>query len=192
MSASRLKLGAAIIVPCFIVVLAFGAIHKDRLIEEDYPTVDLQPVRGDPGPMRLRLEDGAYKCSVCHSTATTPERYPRLIPEHASKIDLRHGNNDNCFNCHHEGNRLVFVAYDGTEIPAEERTELCKKCHGPRCRDWEEDAHGRASGYWDPLFGESKKLMCVQCHDPHAPAFTTLSPLPGPKIGRGHERKSEN
>ena len=62
--------------------------------------------------------------------------------------------------------------------------DLCASCHGPTYRDWEKGIHGRTNGYWDTSKGEQTRLVCTQCHDPHAPAFGKLVPLPGPNTLR--------
>src|SRR5436190_5125 len=53
-------------------------------------------------------------------------------------------------------------------------------CHGPTYRDWEIGIHGRKSGYWDKRLGAAVRQDCTSCHDPHSPAFPSLTPGPGP------------
>jgi hypothetical protein len=57
---------------------------------------------------------------------------------------------------------------------------LCAGCHGPTYRDWSKGIHGRTNGYWDTGRGVIRRLLCTQCHAPHAPAFAPMSLLPGP------------
>ena len=59
-------------------------------------------------------------------------------------------------------------------------TLLCAKCHGPKYRDWKAGVHGRQNGYWDATKGPKEKLRCIQCHDPHKPAFPPIKPLAPP------------
>lgn len=167
---------------CLAGFLSFALVREDGTRRAPRQRVDLQPVRGDVRPLLLRRGDVVYECSRCHRTAQAPERYPRLIAQHAKETVLNHGRNDFCLNCHHQNNRMAYVAHDGSEIPADRPSYLCGQCHGPRYRDWEMGLHGRPSGYWKRGLGESQTLHCIQCHDPHAPRFASLEPLPGPQV----------
>lgn len=156
-------------------------------------TVDLSPVRGEVKPLRLRRTGFTYKCSECHKSFETVRRSERLVAEHTD-LELDHGSNDYCLNCHHPTNRNVYVDHDGSEIPADEPARLCGKCHGPVYRDWRNGVHGRRTGFWNLTMGSSKRLLCIQCHDPHKPKFGSLAPLPGPRVGHvsgGHEAELE-
>jgi predicted CXXCH cytochrome family protein len=44
--------------------------------------------------------------------------------------------------------------------------------------------HGRTDGYWDEERGPVHRKKCIQCHDPHAPAFGAMTPAPGPNTIR--------
>lgn len=152
------------------------------------PDIDFQPVRGDFKPLRLRRDGFVYKCSECHRTFKSPLERRVLVAEHTG-LKLDHGQNDYCLNCHHKTNRDAYAAHDGSEIPSDRPAKLCGKCHGLVYRDWLEGAHGRLHGFWDRNRGMQSRLLCIQCHDPHAPKFPKLSPMPGPAIHnkRGHE-----
>ncbi|HOX57206.1 MAG TPA: hypothetical protein P5205_08680 [Candidatus Paceibacterota bacterium] len=93
-------------------------------------------------------------------------------------IQLDHGNNRFCLNCHHPSNRNAFVDYDGGEIVEADVVQLCAKCHGTIYRDWQAGVHGRANGFWNAELGVKTRLRCIQCHDPHSPKFKALKPLP--------------
>ena len=58
--------------------------------------------------------------------------------------------------------------------------QLCGSCHGPTLEDWEAGAHGRISGYWNRSLGPITRQLCVNCHNPHSPAFQGRKPAPGP------------
>ena len=103
----------------------------------------------------------------------------RIWVEHKD-IQLQHGNNKFCLNCHHPTNRNAFKHDDGTEIAEQDVVSLCARCHGTVHRDWQAGVHGRQNGSWDRTRGESTKLRCIQCHDPHNPKFPTLLALPAP------------
>ena len=93
---------------------------------------------------------------------------------------MEHGINSRCFNCHLRGDRNAFADYRGEPIPYDQPQMLCAKCHGPVYRDWTHGVHGRTNGYWDPARGPTHRLRCIECHDPHAPAFAAMKPAPGP------------
>lgn len=118
-----------------------------------------------------------YNCMECHKLLKPRWHYDRPLNEHKD-IRLEHGNNRFCLNCHHPTNRNAFVDYDGSEIKESDVVLLCAKCHGPTYRDWQAGVHGRQNGYWNKAMGDSTKLRCIQCHDPHQPAFHSMKPLP--------------
>lgn len=119
-----------------------------------------------------------YNCMECHKLLKQPKwKYDRPMVEHQD-IKLQHGNNRFCLNCHHPANRNAFVDYDGSEIKQADVVMLCAKCHGTTYRDWQAGVHGRQNGYWNKEMGESTKLRCIQCHDPHHPVFQPMKPLP--------------
>lgn len=182
---------ALVIAPCLLAGAL--ALASELLPSDDVPVsivkVDTSPVRGEAQPLRLRRTGFEYRCSECHKTFESPKRTRPLVAEHA-EIALNHGRNDYCLNCHHNENRDAYTTHDGSEIPSDQPAELCAKCHGLVHRDWLGGAHGRRNGYWNPEQGESQRLLCVQCHDPHSPKFAKLKPMPGPtriETGGKHE-----
>lgn len=118
----------------------------------------------------------SYDCMECHQLLQAKWHYDRPMAEH-SDIELDHGNNRFCLNCHHSTNRNAFVDYDGSEIHEGEVVLLCAKCHGPTHRDWKAGVHGRRNGFWNVSKGLQTRLRCIQCHDPHRPAFQPTKPL---------------
>jgi hypothetical protein len=134
----------------------------------------------------------SYDCMKCHRLLKAKWHYKRPMVEHTN-IELQHGNNRFCLNCHHPTNRNVFVDYDGSEISEKDVNLLCARCHGTKYRDWEAGAHGRRNGYWDKSRGPQTSLQCIQCHDPHHPKYKAMQSLPGlsyPK--RAHKSKSSS
>ena len=140
---------------------------------------DTTPVRQP----RLRPEYTAgvfqYRCSDCHRIIPSPAETDRTLTQH-TEIQLEHGINTRCFNCHHRTNRDAFVDDYGREIPWDQPQLLCAKCHGPVYRDWQHGSHGRTNGYWDTTAGPQTRRRCIECHDPHQPPFPPLAPAPGP------------
>ena len=124
-----------------------------------------------------------YRCNDCHKIIPQPAETPHPLTRHR-EIDLEHGINTRCFNCHHPTNRDAFVDDYGREIPWNQPQLLCGKCHGPVYRDWQHGSHGRINGYWDVTRGEQVRRRCIECHDPHRPPFLPLALAPGPNTLR--------
>ena len=145
-------------------------------------------------PKGLVLEKGGWKydCMECHRMLEAKWHLEYPLMEHKG-VELKHGSNRFCLNCHHPENRNAFVDYDGSEIAESDVVMLCGKCHGPQYRDWKIGAHGRENGYWNASMGETEKLRCIQCHDPHDPAFKAMEPLPAPAYpSRAAGKKNEH
>ena len=163
---------------------------KEQGFSPKIEKIDLQPIRGDFKPLRLRRSGFEYKCSECHRQFFSTEFHKRLVAEHTN-IVLNHGRNDFCLNCHHQTNRDAYVSYNGSEIPSDQPAELCAKCHGLIYRDWKTGAHGKLTGSWNNGKESPSRLLCIQCHDPHAPKFPALKPMPGPASGHPQIGKGE-
>jgi predicted CXXCH cytochrome family protein len=88
--------------------------------------------------------------------------------------------NEYCYNCHDRDQLDQLHTPDGAKLKLDQATLLCAGCHGPTYRDWQVGVHGRTGGYWDRKAGPIKREECTSCHDPHAPGFTGLIPMPGP------------
>ena len=121
-----------------------------------------------------------YDCNECHKLIEPKWHYDgRPMVEH-EQVKLNHGNNRFCLNCHSAKNHNVFVDYDGSEIKQQDVVQLCARCHGTTYRDWQHGAHGRMNGHWDKTKGEQTQLRCIQCHDPHDPAYKPIETLRAP------------
>jgi hypothetical protein len=121
--------------------------------------------RNKPPPIRY---DANHKIII-------PKEHPGLVMEHG-----KHDRNNNCYNCHDEANLERFQTRDGRSLKFAESTHLCGSCHGPTYRDWEAGVHGRTGGHWQRTAGASRRLDCVECHNPHLPKFVGRKPAPGP------------
>ncbi|MBI4026976.1 MAG: hypothetical protein HY360_18470 [Verrucomicrobia bacterium] len=128
------------------------------------------------------------ECNTCHEEnkpgklefdakeqVVLPAGHPDLVMQHGRK-----NRNENCYNCHDEANHALLRTRDGHKLKLEESTLLCASCHGPNYRDWEAGIHGRTSGHWNRQIGPISRKGCADCHNPHAPAFPSLKPAPGP------------
>lgn len=147
----------------------------------DIESAPRRTIVADPPTLHIGGHD--QRCSDCHSLFDSPLIADPDRLQHGH-ISLNHGVNDQCSNCHSVEDKDKLVLYVGEEVGYDQVEALCQKCHGPTFRDWERGMHGRSTGSWDPQHPERGRLTCTQCHDPHAPAFPTLRPLPGPNTLR--------
>jgi formate-dependent nitrite reductase cytochrome c552 subunit len=138
--------------------------------------------------VRAKEDLSDYDCYACHEKGKPPtlrfdEHQNLIIPREHSDIVMghgEHGRNNNCFNCHNENNLELLQTRDGRVLRFQDSPQLCGSCHGPTYEDWEAGAHGRISGFWDRKLGPITRKDCVNCHNPHAPAFQGRPPAPGP------------
>ena len=159
--------------------------------EKKKPTVP----RDDAGRVQLPKDHADLifsmrNCASCHA-AGKPVKLEMdakgntiIPPAHAQDLVMAHGENSRnsaCFNCHDPDKLNQLVTRDGTKLKLADATPLCASCHGPTYRDWEAGIHGRTSGSWNRSSGTTTRLECAACHDPHAPAFPRMIPMPGPR-----------
>jgi len=142
-----------------------------------------EPPTVQSGPFRL-------ECSECHRLFPSLAE-PRVPLLQHREVVLDHGQNDRCYNCHSRENRDRLVLRGGESCGFDEVPRLCAQCHGTVYRDWQNGTHGRTLGSWDAAGGLQQHLGCSECHDPHAPAFPHLAPLPGPNTLRMGPQESE-
>ncbi|HSA58551.1 MAG TPA: multiheme c-type cytochrome [bacterium] len=90
-----------------------------------------------------------------------------------------------CHRCHKPGNYLKLERQNGTAISFNEAYLLCGECHGTQYNDWRRNIHGKRVGSWN---GPKQVYSCTECHDPHAPAFKPMKPLPMPVPPRGRSK----
>jgi hypothetical protein len=155
----------------------FPEIDFDR---ELLPEVEAAGSSDPEGIYRVRQSlayEDFFPCSDCHADMEVNlER--RQLEEMHDDIVLDHGPKERwCFDCHNPDDRDSLRLANGTPIGFDESYRLCGQCHGTIFRDWREGIHGRREGYWN---GAKSYLLCAHCHDPHAPRFQPIAPLPPP------------
>ena len=145
----------------------------------------LSPDYADTATVRkVRTEmtfDGA-PCQSCHEGNDPLQGNPKEKGVFHETIELKHGRNQHCFNCHHRLQPADFSNFDGGPIKLANVELLCAKCHGTTYRDWNNGAHGRRSGFWDRAKGGPKPTVCIACHNPHWPIFKPLQAAPPPHV----------
>lgn len=155
-------------------------------------SITTEPMRTPLGDPPIAVVNGLERrCNDCHSILDSRENSQADLRQHTD-IVLHHGLNNNCYNCHDVEDRERLVLHDGATVGYAQSEQLCAQCHGRMYRDWSRGAHGKTLGSWDRQSAEYTRLTCVQCHDPHAPMFDQIEPLPGPHTlrmgaaGSGH------
>lgn len=121
---------------------------------------------------------GVFPCTTCHDPTRAVNTQRRVLDKPHADIQLHHDEDHRwCLDCHNAQNRDVLRSASGEPIPFSESYRLCGQCHGIQYRDWRAGVHGKRTGEWN---GRKDYLLCVNCHNPHAPKFQQLTPLPPP------------
>jgi hypothetical protein len=123
--------------------------------------------------------EGVFPCSDCHDPEIPVNARRRAMKTAHQEIVIEHDQEHRwCLDCHSAENRDKLHLASGELVDFTESYRLCGQCHGDKYRDWRAGAHGRRSGNWD---GKKTYLLCVNCHNAHAPAFRPLKPKPAPR-----------
>lgn len=128
------------------------------------------------------------KCMECHKSLVDSNTLRSDINHYHETVNMDHGLNGRCVNCHDQKDRNKLVLRNGKTIGFSQSTTLCSNCHGPAYRQWQRGVHGKTLGYWDANQGEPRRLECVECHNPHSPHYDPMAPLPGPNTLRMGEQ----
>lgn len=124
-------------------------------------------------------------CITCHSLATLSTLREQRLGVHGHRT-LSHGTLS-CKSCHEEDRHDRLTLAGGDSVAMAEAITLCAQCHGPQYRDYKRGSHGGMKGYWDRSVGPRERKHCVECHEPHAPAFRPMNPVLPPN-GASEER----
>ena len=148
----------------------------------EYPT-EIRAARA-LGKLDLQLEGRVVgaDCGVCHTEGATADAatIPGDLKDFHTQMQFGHGALT-CNSCHNPEDRRELRLANGESLPFEQTMTLCAQCHGPQERDYRNGSHGGMSGYWDKTRGPRVRNHCVNCHDPHAPAFPAVIPAPPPR-----------
>lgn len=130
-------------------------------------------------------------CTTCHASRTPDVRTASssALDEFHGDLMFAHGNN-RCLACHDQRNYDVFHLADGSVVEPADVMTLCAQCHAAKVDEYAHGAHGGMNGAWDLRRGARTRNHCIDCHDPHAPAFPRMVPTFKPKdrfLTRKHE-----
>ena len=125
-------------------------------------------------PERTSILNG-YPCNSCHTESIPKLKQGYDIQKAHWNINVLHApaNTMNCTTCHDDGNLNKLQSITSNEISLNQSYKLCAQCHSTQFNDWTGGSHGKKLGGWAP---PTIKNNCVNCHDPHKPAFETRWP----------------
>jgi hypothetical protein len=150
--------------------------HGEEGSRSDYPHRTLPP---EPEPVLLagpEPDDDYFPCTDCHDETMKTNRERRALEDDHEELEVAHGDLW-CLQCHSADLRDSLQLSDGSPVAFGESWQLCTQCHGQKLADWRSGVHGKRTGHW---WGPKEYRTCIECHDPHAPRFESLVPLPPP------------
>lgn len=139
------------------------------------------------GQTNVQGQAVAVACSTCHSTTK-----PNPATQSAAELDEFHQGmafvhgGVSCLSCHSSKNYDSLQLANGSPVAFENVMSVCAQCHGPQYRDYRNGSHGGMNGFWDLKAGPRTRNNCVDCHDPHAPAFAPMMPVFKPAPAERH------
>jgi hypothetical protein len=157
---------------CLLLLSSGGVTGESGESEQSahlYPP-EPEPVLLPPPPM----DDEYFPCADCHEDEP-PNPTVRKLEEH-EHIVLAHGDLW-CLDCHDADVRGSLHLSGSTMFEFEDSWRLCTRCHGNKLEDWRAGIHGKRTGSWR---GRKEYRTCVTCHNPHAPRFEPVEPMPPP------------
>lgn len=119
----------------------------------------------------------SVSCTSCHANL---EPNPRTRAAE-QLTDFHHGlaydhGDLTCLSCHNADDYNTLRLAGGDAIGYTNVQNLCAQCHAPQANDFARGAHGGMLGYWDRSRGRQTRKNCIDCHDPHKPAFPRMTP----------------
>ena len=116
-------------------------------------------------------------CASCHANRSSNLNTSAGtdLNEFHQSLHFAHGSMK-CVSCHQPSDYNSLRLADGRSLAFSEVQTLCAQCHAPQAHDYEHGAHGGMNGYWDLTRGPRQRKGCIDCHDPHAPAFPSMVP----------------
>lgn len=162
---------ALLVLSCYLI---FKTVVNESVAEQPQPLTKtfytVETARG----ATLKNKSIVGNCHICHAYwVPIPRNNQTSNPRFAhADIQLDHGNNNRCYNCHLITDRNKYAANDGSPIMTELPEKLCARCHGLIYNDWQIGTHGKWTGMWRPVEKRDRTTFtCTECHDPHSPKF---------------------
>jgi hypothetical protein len=157
---------------------ADAAVDNGRTNHPVHIRMPIDTPRVFTGETNLQGTRVTVACSTCHAT-TKPNPATHTgdeLDEFHQGLQFMHGD-VSCLSCHNAGNYDELRLANGIGLQFKNVMQLCAQCHGPQYRDYRNGSHGGMNGYWDLKEGPRTRNNCVDCHDPHAPAYPSMMPI---------------
>lgn len=135
----------------------------------------------DSGQVGPDGEPLLVSCQHCHATRKPNPDLNRGedLKEFHLGMTYAHGTLT-CLSCHNPRDYTTLRLADEKSLVFSKTMDLCAQCHGPQARDYQSGSHGGMTGHWDLTRGPRERNHCVDCHDPHSPAYVGMQPARGP------------
>lgn len=117
-----------------------------------------------------------FPCLKCHQSyradfsENSAEKHPNMVFKHMPEVK-------ECRLCHSTVKPNQLNLLDGTIVKIDEMSQLCGQCHGKIEYDWGRGLHGKITGSWRD---KRSRLLCSECHNPHAPKFPFMEAVSTP------------
>ena len=153
--------------------------NETKLMNSERPEINISRKNLEFAVEQPPFTEGIFPCNDCHSEIEPNPLRRDLIDMHDDISTLFNHDNENrwCLDCHDINNRDSLKLASGKLLDFKVSYKLCGQCHGEKLRDWKFGIHGKRTGEWN---GKKEYLLCVHCHDPHAPKFKEMTPEPPP------------
>lgn len=119
----------------------------------------------------------SFPCGNCHTKSIDRlKNEPVTNGKNAHwDINMKHAGTKvmDCITCHDQNDLDQLVTITGKPLSIDHSFQLCGQCHSSQYQDWLGGAHGKRLGGWAP---PRTVNSCVNCHNPHQPAFTSRWP----------------
>jgi hypothetical protein len=154
--------------------LSTGKAQARHPVEIHHPS---GPPRIATGKVDALGREITLSCGSCHANRSSNPDTARgeQLKEFHQGLNFQHGALK-CVSCHHPVDYNSLRLAEGRSLAYTHVQTLCSQCHAPQAADYEHGAHGGMNGYWDLTRGPRQRKGCIDCHDPHAPAFPSMAP----------------
>ena len=121
-------------------------------------------------------------CASCHANfePNTAIGSGERLEQFHQGLTFSHGKLT-CLSCHHSKNFNWLRLAGEQPLEFSQSQNLCGQCHSKQHNDYEHGAHGGMNGHWNLARGERTRKRCIDCHDPHSPAFPAMVPTFRPR-----------
>jgi len=160
------------------VIAPIGGAEPSQSLWPIFVNLPEGPPRIDTGHVDELGRPVTVSCASCHANLEPNiDRRSAETPPMQFHQGLAFNHGDlSCMSCHNPNNYNTLRLADGSAVPYPDVMTMCAQCHAPQARDYARGAHGGMTGYWDRSRGPQHRKSCIDCHDPHAPQFPTMTP----------------